>query len=186
MTLTRVQLVLGGEYLTAVVVVYFVQRMLTWFERFLRPRMPQTRLRVGWSHGATRQCSSSLPAEGPSAPTARTVGRGHDGNSQVMDRRALSVAFTRVAVLFSGVAVTGAGAAIVPVWGNALLIAGLPICIAGGVRLLDGRSIVVQYGCGPFLGVMLFSAVFSIAETPAAAARRAPTAFIQAQDGRYE
>ena len=30
MTLTRVQLVLGGEYLTAVLVVYFVQRMLTW------------------------------------------------------------------------------------------------------------------------------------------------------------
>ena len=110
--------------------------------------------------------------------------RGRDGSGQVIERRTPGVAFTRVAVLFAGLAVTAAGAAIVPVWGDALLIAGFPLCVAGGVRLLDGRSAVVQYGCGPFLGVMLFFAVFVLAESPGAAARRTPTTFIGAQDGQ--
>jgi hypothetical protein len=96
----------------------------------------------------------------------------------------LRVACTRLAVLFAGLAVTAAGAAIVPAWGDALLFAGLPICIAGGVRLMDGRSIVLKYGCGPFLGVMLFFVVFSIAETPGAAARRSHATALQTQDGR--
>src|SRR5262245_122216 len=87
--------------------------------------------------------------------------RGHDDDSPMIDRRALRVSITRVAVLFTGLVVTAAGAAIVPAWGEALLFVGLPTCIAGGVRLLHGRSIVVQYGCGPFLGVMLFFAAFS-------------------------
>jgi len=87
----------------------------------------------------------------------------------------LSAALMRVAVLCFGLVVTAAGAAIVPAWGDALLMAGLPLSIAGCVRLLSGRSLVVQYGCGPFLGVMLFFAVFLIAESPGAAARRAPT-----------
>ena len=103
----------------------------------------------------------------------------------MIDRSAQSATFTRVAVLFAGLAVTAAGAGIVPAWGDALLIAGLPLCIAGGVRLLDGRGVVVQYGCGPFLGVMLFFAVFLIAETPDAAARRAPTTLIGAHDGQH-
>lgn len=104
----------------------------------------------------------------------------------MIDRRALSAAFTPVAVLFAGLAVTAAGAALVPAWGDVVLIGGFPLCIAGGVRLLKGRNIVVQYGCGPFLGAMLFFAVFVIAETPGAAARRAQITFIGAQDNHYD
>ena len=91
-----------------------------------------------------------------------------------------------VAVLLVGLSVTAAGAAILPAWGDALLIAGLPLCIAGGVRLLSGRSFVVQYGCGPFLGVVLFFGVFVVAESPGAAARRASTRFIEVQGGQYD
>jgi hypothetical protein len=72
MALTRVQLVLGVQYLTAVFVVYLVQRILTRLERLLRTRIAQTRRAVKWSEEGTRQCSSSLPAEGLRAKRPKT------------------------------------------------------------------------------------------------------------------
>ena len=75
-------------------------------------------------------------------------------------------------LLAAGTAVTVVGAGLVPVWGDFVLLAGFVLCLVGGVRLLKGGGLVMQYGCGPGLGVALFLATFFLTESPDAAARR--------------